>query len=636
MSGIVGIWNLDGAPVDHEVLRVMGGAIAHRGPDGTDVATDSDMALLHHHLWSLPEDPGERQPIAGGTGALLAMDGRLDNRDDLLDELQLPRGSTDAACVLAAYERWGTLGIERLNGEFALAIAEPSKRRVVLARDPIGVRPLYYVHSPHRLLFASEIKALLTHPAVPTRPHDEGLADYLLIGARPLDCQEVTCFDGVVAVVPSHLVIATADRIVSRRYWDFDTGRSLRLASFDEYVEAFRERFAVAVKRRVRSARTVAVSVSGGLDSSSIFCQAETLRRGGQGRCAGVLGISYTGAVGTDADEQAYQQIIEREYGVSIERFAIEPLTGLVDGVDDQVRTVEAPFLDYLWGVTRELQRRASSSGARVLLSGHWGDQVLFSTAYLVDLFNRFAWRQLRQHAGEYPRWFGEGAARVLVRRVPMEIVRHHVPRAVAGPLKWARRRLAGEQRPKQWFADRFLQRALRFADRPATIGDGFHSAHARSIYIEARSKYHVQCLEWNNKIAARHGLDVSFPFFDRDLLAFLMAAPGEMQNLNGVPRALIRAAMRGVLPDALRARRWKADFSQMVNQSVARDAPQIGAALSADSLVVRLGYVDADRLKPAISRLVKGLSSPVCTASWDLSDLYGLERWLQVFWPQS
>ena len=128
----------------------------------------------------------------------------------------------------------------------------------------------------------AEIKGLLAHPDVPLRPDDGGLADFLMLGARPMDRQDVTCFAGISALVPAHVAIVTPTGATTHRYWDFDTGRALRLGSFDEYAEAFREHFAEAVRRRTRSRSGVAVSVSGGLDSSSVFCQAEQLRRAGK------------------------------------------------------------------------------------------------------------------------------------------------------------------------------------------------------------------------------------------------------------------------------------------------------------------------------------------------------------------
>jgi len=635
MSGLVGFWNLDEAPADRQLLARMSATLRHRAPDGEDVLVDGPMALAHQHLWVTSEEIGERQPLTG-RGVHLAMDGRIDNRDELTAHLGLPPSASDAMVALEAFSRWGDSFVEHLNGEFAVVVADAARRTMLIARDAIGVRPLYYVHTPRLFAFASEMKALLAHPDIPARPDDDGLADYLLIDSRPLDRQHVTCFAGVSAVVPGHLIIVTPERLTNRRYWDFDTGRTLRLGSFEVYVEALRAHFADAVRRRARSSRPIAISVSGGLDSSSIFCQTETLRRGGDVCGPAVAGISYTGQPGSDADEREYLTVIEREYGVAIERFPMEPLLGFARGADDQIRAVEAPFVDYMWGVTRELQQRAAASGARVLLSGHWGDQMLFSTGYLVDLFNRGAWLALRRHLREYARWFGESEARIMSRRLPTDIARHHLPRGIVPPLKWMRRRLLGAHRQKQWFSDRFLSLALRDADRPATIGSGFHSAHARSIYLDVRSKYNVLCMEWNNKIGALHGLDFVFPFVDRDLIAFLMAVPGEIQNRDGVPRAMMRQAMRGILPEAVRARRWKAEFGSFVNRGVAQDAQTMADALGPRSAAVQFGYIDPARLQAELEWLLPRLEGRDCTASWDLSDLYGLERWLQVFLAQS
>jgi asparagine synthase (glutamine-hydrolysing) len=276
-----------------------------------------------------------------------------------------------------------------------------------------------------------------------------------------------------------------------------------------------------------------------------------------------------------------------------------------------------------------------ATSGSRVLLSGHWGDQVLFSSAYLVDLFRHLSWGELWRHTREYPRWFGAEEAGVLKRRFLTGVVRYHVPDSLVPPLKWIKRRLSRLE-VKPWFSDRFLAVALRHANQPATLGRGFHSAHARSLYLEARSKYHVQCLEWNNKAGALYGLTPAFPFLDRDLLAYLMAVPGDAQNRGGVPRALLRDAMRGVLPDQVRERTWKADFTEVVNDSMDRDKAVVRETMTADCLGVRRGYFDAGRLLPEVARLSASLRGADNVNSWELADLYGFEVWLQVFWNTS
>ena len=576
------------------------------------------------------EEIGERQPIVSGRGVMLAFDGRLDNRDELDRLLDLSARASDAACVLEAYQQWDERFVERLAGDFALGLVDDTLRRLILARDPIGVRPLYFHVSPRFVAFASEIKALLAHPDIPARPDDEGIADALMIRVRPVEGLGLTCFAGVEALPPSHTFVATPTDTRRRKYWDFDGSARLELKSFDEYAEAFRDRFATAVRRRARSAFPVAVSVSGGLDSSSIFCQAETLRRRDPAMCSEVVGVSYVDVGGT-ADERKFLESIEREYGVEILRLALSDHLGLVDGSDRQLWHVEVPSLDYLWKARVAIGQTMRVRGARVLLSGHWGDQMLFSTGYLVDLARRGRWIEVARHLREYRRWLGAEEATVHARRFLPELARTLVPDALRAPLKRLKRRWV-EREPRPWFASRFVESARGGGDLPIRLDLRFHGTHARRLYLEARSAYHVQCMEWNNKAAAMDGQDHAFPFLDRDLVALLLAMPGTMQNRGGVPRAILREAMRGVLPEDVRARTWKGDFSDAVNLGVSRDFAAIAGVLTRDGQAVARGYFDPDGLDRAVATRRPPAPGDECLDSWDLADAFGFELWLRVF----
>ncbi len=633
MSGFVGLWNLDGRPVDPPILSAMGQALAHRGPDGERQAVLGAVGLAHRHLWVTPEEVGERQPLEGPRGTLLVLDGRIDNREELMEPLGLPAQASDAACVLAAYQTWGEAAVPRLEGDFAFAVYHPARQCLLLARDAIGLRPIYYHHGTGLFAFASEIKALLRHPAVPARPDDDGVADYLLLGARPVDRLDVTCFAGIRALPPAHVLRVTASGLEPpRRYWDFDPQFRTGCASFGEYAEAFHQRFAEAVRRRVRSAHPVAVSVSGGLDSSSIFCQAETLRRSGSVSCPALLGFSYTGAEGSTADERRYLDEMERAYGVTIDRIPAAPLLGVVEGAELQARHSEAPLLDSLWQITHRIQQAAASRGARRFVTGHWGDQMLHGTAYLVDLIRRFAWGTARRHLAAFDQWFEPDEARNLRKQVALGLVRHHVPPALLPLAKWVSRRIWRPQVGRRWLSPAFRTRALSQADRPSSIGRYLSDAHARALYLEARIKYSVQCMEWNNKISALHGLDYAAPFLDRQLIQFLMVVPGEIQAQGGVPRALVREGLAGVLPDAIRRRRWKADYSEPVNQGAAQDLAAVRSMFANAPRSVELGYVDRDGVTGELDALAPRLAGPDCVASWELTDLIGLESWLRVF----
>lgn len=639
MSGIAGLWHLDGRAADPAVIGAMSAALAHRGPDGDGAWHDGAVGVAARLLRVTPESARERQPLVGPSGAVIVFDGRLDNRDALEARLGLrrpaPDALPDAALALAAYDAWGDESPAWLLGDFAFAVFDPGKRRLLLARDAIGVRPLYYVRRAGLFAFASEIKALLTLPGIPVAPDPEGLAEYLMLGVRSLERQEVTCFAGVEALVPAHLAVVTQDHVTVRRYWDFDRQRRLALQTPEQCAEGFREHFAAAVRRRMRATAPIAVSVSGGLDSSAIFCQAETLRRTVPGLCPHVAGISYTADDGSTTDERSYLGEIERQYGLTIDRIPLDPRLSVRDGAEDQLKHIEAPFLDYLWPVSRALYQSARRQGARVLLSGHWGDQMLFSSSYLIDRARRWAWWDVRRHLKEYERWFLPGEARTLRRRFVRDLVRYHTPALLVPPLKWLRRHLVDRPTRDGVFAAPFLRRALSNAYRPADTGGRWHSAHAHSLYLEVRSKYAVHCLEWSNKAAAAFGLEAAFPMLDRDLVEFLMAVPGALQNADGVPRAQLRTAMRGVLPDAIVRRTWKADFSAPVNTAVARDYDDLERQLSGPLQVVERGFVRPDGVGGLLARARQSLDGPECVEAWNLTDLYGFELWLRVFFGE-
>src|SRR5262249_46720198 len=224
LSGIVGVWHLNGQPLDNQLLAAMGETLNHRGPDGAGCRIDGSVGFMHLHSWVTREEVGEQQPLVGRSGTMLVMDGRIDNQDELLSPLGLTSNVSDATCVLTAYERWGEQFSVRLNGDFALALFDPAAGRLLLTRDALGIRPLYYHRRNALFLFASEIKPLLKHPDVPVEPDDDGVADLLMVDARPLDASFVTCFREIRSLEAAHQLVVTRERTAVRRYWDFDVG----------------------------------------------------------------------------------------------------------------------------------------------------------------------------------------------------------------------------------------------------------------------------------------------------------------------------------------------------------------------------------------------------------------------------
>ena len=573
MSGIVGLWHLDDSPCDRNPSSPffeMMAALRHRGSDARGTRIAGSMAFGCHQRWSTPEEIGERQPLVGAMGVLLVMDGRIDNRQEIIAALGQTNDASDAACALAAYESWGDRFVERIQGSFALAVFDPVKRRLILARDAVGLRPLYYWTNGRLALFASEIKAILAHPEVTAAPNEDLVADCLLLDQLPYHDDGASFFAGIWRVLPGHIVCMTPSRTYTRRYWDFDPTARTRHRTYDDYVAQFRELLMAAVKRLTRSAYPIAVAVSGGLDSACVLSVAAHLQRSGA-FAAPLLPISYTPLDDPTSEENRFIALMERRLELPIKR--VIPGSGGIDERLDNLWHAELPWFDPHWCHERSLFSYASERRVRVALSGLWSDQVFLALGYLVDLFTHFSWKEIVGHLREYPNWFLDVDPAYFRSRFYRELLLNLTPgpvRARIQPL----RTMARAPRPRGWASRELKRRARRW--RPAVRHPAYGSAHARNIYQFVHRLSHQLQIEADEKIAARFGIERALPFLDRDVVSYLMSIPGEIQTRDGVPRALLRDAMRGLVPDPILARRWRDDLGP--GDPMMQDAAERGA----------------------------------------------------------
>ncbi|MEP7305051.1 MAG: asparagine synthase-related protein [Acidobacteriota bacterium] len=630
----MGLWNLDGRPVEVSWLAAIGSRQSHRGSDG-GYWIKGPIGLGCQMVRTPPQPAQPTFPLVHPAGFVVVFDGRLDNREDLLSSLRAPglfADSPDAAFVLGAYERHGERFVEHLNGDFALGLFDPRRQRLFLARDAIGIKPLHYCRCRDAFVFASEIKSLLAHPQVAAVPNHDALAGFLLRGYQ-YGTEGRTFFEDVFSVSPAHLVVVTRERLTTRQYWDFDTSRQVRFVGFNQYADAFADEFTRAVRRRLRIS-PAAVSVSGGLDSSSILCVALQASRAGDAVHA-PIGMSQMAPEGSAADERGFLLEIERDHGIAIDRIW-DGGSGVMDHAREEVWHVEAPILGALSNRHHAFMRAARRRGVRVLIGGHWGDQILCGRSYLVDLARRFEWTMVRSHLRELPRWYADVERPGFTRAFVRELLRDCSP-GVAVAL--AKRILNTSRRPRTGgpaYTAAFAQKGRVVSSRQGLRRRRRGTAHAESIYAEVRSGYHVLCMETNDKTAAMYGLDVAFPFLDRDLVSFLMAIPGEMLAWNGVPKALLREGLRAVVPRAILARRGKADFTDLLNEGMECDLPQVAECLQAPGLAVALGYVDGDATVDRLERLEGRMKGPDGRSAWGLQEILSLELWLQVFFEAS
>src|SRR5439155_4613648 len=223
MCGIAGILNFSDAPVNRTILGKMTSVLAHRGPDGEGIYLSGPVGLGHRRLAIIDLSPAGRQPMSNEKGTVwVTYNGEIYNFPEIRCELEARghtfRSLTDTEVVIHAYEEWGVDCVHRFNGMFAFGLWDEPKRRLWLVRDRLGVKPLFYCALSDRLLFGSEIKALLRDPEVPRAIDYEALAYYLALNYVPAPR---TLFAAVRQVLPGHYLIVDADgQIQQTEYWD--------------------------------------------------------------------------------------------------------------------------------------------------------------------------------------------------------------------------------------------------------------------------------------------------------------------------------------------------------------------------------------------------------------------------------
>ena len=377
--------------------------------------SDGSIGLGHRMLWTTPESLHEKQPLLNQSGDLvITADARIDNREELIAALDLtdraPYSITDSQLILAAYEKWGEICPEKLLGDFAFVIWDGRKQALFCARDHFGVKPFYYYFLSGRFfVFASEIKALLSHPEVPRRLNEVRVGEYL---ASMFDDKTITFYAGILRLPPAHSLTVSRAGTQLQQYWSLDPSRELQLGSDDAYAEAFRELFIEAVRCRLRTAFPVGSMLSGGMDSSSITCVARQLLARDGGRR--LLTFSAIFDEVTQCDERPFinavlaQNSLEPHY---VHGDRLSPLADLDHVLWHQDEAFYAPNLFLTWN----LYGAAKEQGVRILLDGFDGDTtVSHGEGYLDELAYAGQWFTLAAEIRAYARTFNLSSRRLL------------------------------------------------------------------------------------------------------------------------------------------------------------------------------------------------------------------------------
>jgi asparagine synthase (glutamine-hydrolysing) len=523
MTALAGIFNLDGRPVSVDLLQKMGNLLAQRGPGKCEVFSEGAIGIVHRATTLSCETSAT---VLNSRDAVLALDGWIDNRNELAAELGVPEENL-AEVLSSALRKWEDKCFERIIGDYAAVLFDRRERQLICARDPFAMKPLYHWRDQTTVVVASEIPVLLAHPQVQRVPNEETAAELLnWFGFSRVN----TLFKDIYRLAPGHVLIASRKGVRLNPFWTGAGIPELRLSNDAQYGEAFREVFTKAIQRRIKNVGKIGVRLSGGLDSSTVL--ATTVEVAG---ASAVHAYSVAGA-GTPGDESRFIDAACRHCGVmgtkvSPARISAEEILATAS------RYMELP--DYPSGAQADsLKSAAQSDGVTLLLTGVGGDDWFFGSALeYADLIGRV---DLKGLLGAYQRNenFSEIAESGLAPLLP------------AG-LRRALNRFTHLHGAPAWL-DQDLAARVDLYRKSQNIWDvrGYSGLAQRDTIRRATNPLETHLMEVEERSEWRFGLVQRHPFFDRRVAEFALSLPQEQkQRQPGKYKYILRHAMRGKLP---------------------------------------------------------------------------------------
>jgi asparagine synthase (glutamine-hydrolysing) len=604
MSAIAGLYLLNHAPIEPEVIGKMTDRMLHRGRDASGIWAEASVGLGHRMLWTTPESLVERLPMQRQHWVITA-DARIDNRDELIGQLQLDRAETakitDSDLILAAYEKWGEDCPVHLLGDFAFAIWDGRHQQLFCARDIMGVKPFYYYHGPDRFAFGSEIKALLCVPEISPALSEFRIAELMMIS---LEDRTRTIYENIHRMPAAHALTVAPGVFRLRRYYRLDHEYELKLGSDAEYAEAYREIFEKSVRCRMRTAFPIGSMLSGGMDSSSIACVARNHIGDTNQSTLHTFSTRFDGLPEErriHADETFYVHKVLDQGGFTphfIDGDRLDPMGAYAQMFEHTDEPFFAPNLYYNWA----WYQCAQQNQVRVLLDGIDGDStVSHGQMYLYELVKRHRYMTFLRQIRAYSRLMGKPISELFWQWGVQTVI----PDAV-GSLS----RRINEYRQPEWrefgidrdFAERLKLSSyhLRVSNQQFDEVPVKTARHAH--WYSLNSGLISYALDIADKVSAAFGVELRFPFCDRRLMEFCLSLPPEQKFNYGWARLIARRGMQGVLPDEIRERVTKANLGANTKPNLLdRDRDTIEHRLFQDDALN--GYVDRAKLRQIYNR---------------------------------
>jgi asparagine synthase (glutamine-hydrolysing) len=618
---------------DRALLQRMADSIAHRGPDdaGFELLAAERIGLAHRRLSIIDLSPAGHQPMWDPSHTVaITYNGEIYNYRELRKELAGHpfRGHSDTEVLLALYLRDGEAMLPALNGIFAFAIWDGRTRTLFLARDQLGVKPLYHTRTPAGLLFASELKALLQCPAV-DRALSPAAVDYTLhFGWSP---SPHTLLRAVHKLEPGcAMSVRDGGRSVrSWRFYELPYGAPIEPLGPGAAAERLREQIGVSVRRQMVADVPVGSFLSGGLDSSTVVAFAREAAGDAPLACFTIGFRDEAARVEGMAADQPHAERVARHLGVKLETIWVGP--EMVDEVPGMLFHLDEPTPDPAPVNALLICRLAREHGMKVLLSGAGGD----------DIFTGYR-RHVARANERYWSWLPRPARRALAQAALRLPVKNELSRRAVRAFQYAD--LEGDERLASYFywvppgllRDVYAP-ALREALVPGAAARPFHEALARlpagvpdlnrMLFLEGKFFLADHNLNYTDKVAMASGVEVRVPLLDPELVALAARLPLALKQRGATGKWILRKAMEPMLPHEV-LWRDKAGFGAPLRHWVRGPLRPLVEDLLSERALAHRGLFD-----PAgVRRLIDADRAGRLDGAYAIFGLVAIELWCRMF----
>ncbi len=593
MCGFFGISD----QIDQTLLERVGLALSHRGPDGEGVYIDDNVSLVHRRLSIIDPESG-KQPIHNEKRDIwVVYNGEIYNyrelRADLIKQGHEFYTSTDTEVLVHLYEEYGEHCLEHLRGMFAFAIWDRQKRKLFLARDRFGIKPLYYFLNGSMLLFASEIKALLISGLVPRELNPQAVFYYLCLQAVP---QPMTMIQGVQMLLPANCATFTHGRLSIKQYWDVPEPNYSSEMKESDYTDELLYRFEESVKLHLRSDVEVGAFLSGGVDSSAICAIA-----------AKEINGLHTFSVGFDGEEAKYSELpfanmVAKQFGIQHNEIVLNDHT-LSEELKRAVWAMDQPTID---GFNSYFVTQAAAQSLKVALSGLGGDE-LFCGYPRVRSFEIMTQHERRweKYSGKWPKEYYRNLAEKLLQmsngwfsetwqqRLRRLSLYGSVSKKVANLIGTLQYYGITEKEVGCFFTPNFRKHLLStqsFSEFISSFVDDRFVNDPVQLFVKPELIPYMAyvLLRDTDAMSMSHSLEVRVPFLDHHFVEFALSVPSNLKQKSNTQKYILKKALESVLPHEILYRR-KQGFNLPYGYWLKKNLrPMVEDVLSRESIVNR------------------------------------------------